>query len=140
MVKILGTPYIRGNSDVITSLAYTDAVTGAGLAVVKNSDGAMDVFKGTGKVYGVSGNLLKVTKWGDVNVSGLRLYVQADNEGESLTIGAPVYVTAAGKFTATAGSNTETRATVASAIEDCLEPVTGATVKGFAIDFDGGLA
>lgn len=139
MVKILGTPYIRGNSDVITSLPYADTVTGAGLAVVKDSDGAMALYSGTGKIYGVSGNLMKVTKWGDANVSGMRLYVQAATPAESLTIGSPVFVTSAGKFTATEGSNTATRATVASAMADCLDPVTGATVKGFAIDFEGGL-
>lgn len=137
MVKILGTPYHRGNSDVISSVEYTDTLKSAGLAVKAEGE-KMALYEGTGELIGVSGALMKVVKWGDLNREGLTVYVQAA-EGDAVTVGNPAYVTAKGKFSGNESGNKKTTALIASEVTDCLDPVTGEKVKGFAIDFVGGL-
>ena len=136
MVKILGTPYERGNSDVICSRGYAEGLT-EGLAVAEDKNLNMEV--GASPI-GVSGRLGLVA--GDEIKSGLKVYVQAETVGESITIGQQVYVVAAtGKFTQAAGSspdNIPVNATARTQIEDCIDS-NGKAYKGFAIDFPNGL-
>lgn len=136
MVAILGTPYERGNSDVITSRGYVAGLQ-EGLAVTENENLQMVVGESP---VGVSGRMGLVA--GDEIKSGLKVYVQAETDDETITIGKQVYVVeATGKFTQVAGSepaNIPVNATARTKIEDCIDS-NGNAYKGFAIDFPNGL-
>uniref|UniRef100_A0AAU8B1T0 Uncharacterized protein n=1 Tax=Dulem virus 29 TaxID=3145747 RepID=A0AAU8B1T0_9CAUD len=138
-MPILGTPYERGNSDVIVSRAYA-ASLGEGLAVSETEvNGVLTMNVGASPI-GVSGRMGLVA--GDEIKSGLKVYVQAETEDEEITIGSQVYVVAAtGKFTQTKGSGPENvplNATARTKIVDCIDS-KGNKIKGFAIDFPNGL-
>ena len=135
-MPILGTPYERGNSDVIVSRAYA-AGTAEGLAV-KESDvnGALTIAAANEDVLGVSGRVGIVAA--EEIKSGLKVYVQALTAGEEITIGGQVYVAEGGKFTQVEDTNTAVNATARTKIVDCVDS-NGNTFKGFAIDFPNGL-
>lgn len=141
MVAILGTPYERGHSDIIVSRAFTaDVVEGCAVSE-KDVDGVLTMDKVNGAALGVAGR--KGIVAGDEIKAGLKVYVVAANDAESITVGAQVYVVkASGKFTQTADEAGNTtvavNATARTGIVDCVNS-NGNAVKGFAIDFPNGL-
>ncbi len=137
MVKILGTPYERGNSDVIVARAFAAGLK-EGLAVVESeSNGKLTMNVGAAaNVVGISGRMGIAA--GDEIKAGLKVYVQAKDAEESIVIGAPVYITADGMFSQKSEGNTPVNAHARSLIEDCIDS-NGESYKGFAIDFPNGL-
>ena len=139
MTAILGTPYERGNSDVICSRAFGSDFA-EGLAMGETAVNGVMTMGISASPLEVSGRKGLVAA--DAIKSGLFVYVQASNAEETITPGGQVYVVeATGKFTQTAGSspaNIPVNATARTAIVDCIDS-EGKTYKGFAIDFPNGL-
>lgn len=134
-MPILGTPYERGDSDIICSRAFV-ANLGEGLGVTESIVNDVLTMNVGSNVRGVSGRMGIVA--GDEIKAGLKVYVQAETVDEVVTVGAPVYVTATGKFTTKAEGNTAVNAHARTAIVDCVDS-KGTVIKGFAIDFANGL-
>lgn len=134
MTKFLGTPYERGKSDAIVA-READGTIEEGLVVQLSAVGKCKLIE-AGKVpYAISGKPNVVAQ--EFVISGLRVYVQTDDE--SVTVGAPVYVNmTTGKVTATADSNTAINAVFASDVEEC-QTSKKAKFDGVAIDFPNGL-
>ena len=144
MSRRLGTPYMRGKSDVIENFApYNSTAVAEGLAVILHSDGTLKAFAGSGVIIGVAG--VKEIKTQSVVRAGLEVLVQLAS-GANPSAGAAVYVTADGKFTEAATvtvsdetvNNTAVNATFRGAKETAVNSA-GTTCDAAAIDFAGGL-
>lgn len=139
---VLGSPYVRGNSDVITSYEDTTGAIAAGVAVARKSDGSVQL-PASGALLGISGareplNHLSVVR------QGLMVPVRLA-EGVTPTVGAAAYVTSAGLFTTASDGNTATGAVFTgdkdgNAAITGIDPNTGAEVAGCGlVDIVGGL-
>lgn len=144
MSRRLGTPYMRGKSDVIENFAPNGGnAVAEGLAVILHTDGTIKPFAGSGVIIGVAG--VKEMKNQSVVRNGLEVVVQIAS-GAVPAKGAAVYVDADGKFTqaATTGeggsavNNTAVNATFRGAKETAVTSA-GTSVDAAAIDFAGGL-
>ena len=144
MSRRLGTPYMRGKSDVIENFAPNGGnAVAAGLAVILHTDGTIKPYAGSGVIIGVAG--MKEMKHQSVVRAGLEVLVQLAS-GVTPSSGAAVYVDADGKFTpsATTGeggsavNNTAVNATFRGAKETAID-ASGTTHDAAPIDFAGGL-
>lgn len=139
MSKRLGTPYKRGNSDVIDNFAPNGGTAVAeGVAVAQTTDGTIKQAAAGDVIIGVSG--LAEIKRQSVVRSGLEVYVQLA-DGATPAIGKPVYVVG-GKFTQ-ATKTDQTDNTAVNAVF-CTGKVkakdsNGTEYDAAAIDFAGGL-
>ena len=135
---VLATPYIRGNSDVITNYEPAEEIA-AGTAVQLDSDGALEAADGTAPIKGVAA-YAEADKRLSVIESGKSVPVRLSG---ALTIvpGTKAYITAAGLFTNVSTSNFGTRAVfVSDGTDEVVDGKTGAAVANCAlIDFAGGL-
>jgi hypothetical protein len=140
MAIVLGLPKTRGNSEVIESKEFSAAIP-AGQPVIIGADNKLAPYAGTGVVAGVGGrtNLGKTT---ELIRSGLEVGVKIAS-AETPVIGAQVYVTSTGLFSAVSTDNTAVNATFRSGVDaEAIDPTTGKTVSGVGavyIDFVGGL-
>ncbi len=136
MSRRLGTPYMRGKSDVIENFAPNGGNSVAeGLAVILHSDGTIKPYAGSGVIMGVAG--MKEMKHQSVVRAGLEVLVQLASGAEPAP-GAAVYVDANGKFTSVSTDNTPVNATFRGAKEAAITSA-GMAVEAAAIDFAGGL-
>lgn len=144
MSRRLGTPYMRGKSDVIENFAPNGGnAVAAGLAVILHTDGTIKPYAGSGVIIGVAG--MKEMKHQSVVRAGLEVLVQLAS-GAVPAAGAAVYVDADGKFTqaATTGeggsavNNTAVNATFRGVKETAID-ASGTTHDAAPIDFAGGL-
>lgn len=136
MSRRLGTPYMRGKSDVIENFAPNGGnAVAEGLAVILHTDGTIKPFAGSGVIIGVAG--VKEIKTQSVVRAGLEVLVQLAS-GANPSAGAAVYVTADGKFTDSSSSATAVNATFRGAKEAAVNSA-GTAVEAAAIDFAGGL-
>ena len=135
MSKRLGTPYKRGNSDVIENFAPAGGTAVAeGMAVALDANGDLKAVSSADDiVIGVAG--ICEHKRQSVVRNGLEVYVQIDSAAAPV-IGGAVHVTAAGKFTHTGG--TQVNATFATGKVSGVNS-KGEAVECAAIDFAGGL-
>lgn len=144
MSRRLGTPYMRGKSDVIENFAPNGGnAVAAGLAVILHTDGTIKPYAGSGVIIGVAG--MKEMKHQSVVRAGLEVLVQLAS-GAVPAAGAAVYVDADGKFTqaattsegGSAVNNTAVNATFRGAKETAID-ASGTTHDAAPIDFAGGL-
>lgn len=136
MSRRLGTPYMRGKSDVIENFAPNGGnAVAEGLAVILHTDGTIKPYAGSGVIIGVAG--LKELKHQSVVRSGLEVLVRLAS-GVTPAVGAAVYVDSDGKFTSTSTDNTAVNATFRGEKETAVDS-TGTTYDAVAIDFAGGL-
>ena len=143
MAKILGTPYKRGKSEVITAFDRPSTDIEEGLAIIKTGKTSIAVYAGTGTPAGVMGG----TEHKGVSAvqHGLEVYVQIPDTVTTITAGAPVYIVpASGKFTNVATDNTAVNATFVDGVitsDGTVKAGTSARVnqKCTLIDFAGGL-
>ncbi|MDR3112763.1 MAG: hypothetical protein LBU09_00120 [Endomicrobium sp.] len=140
MEIILGKPSTRGKSDVVDNFG-TSAAIDAGLVVKRTGEDTVAAFDGSGVPFGISGYTeVKGQKRIAVNKEGLGIGVLLATPNESITVGAPVYATAAGKVTATATNNTALNATFASVAGDAIDVIKNTKVAGGGVRIDiGGL-
>lgn len=143
-MKRFGTPYVRGNSEVIRSYRPKDGVAVAeGLFVGKDTDGNLVNASENITPKGVSG--MFELRHQSIVEAGLETYVRLA-DGAAPKIGQPVYVTPDGKATHEAetgeGENKKTNRQVnacfASVAQTCCDS-KGNTANGAAIDYVGGL-
>lgn len=138
---VLGSPYMRGNSDVITSYEDTTGAIAAGVAVARKADGTVQL-PSAGALAGIAGAREPLNHVSVVR-EGLMVPVRLA-EGVTPTVGAPAYVTAEGLFT-TENSATATGAVFVgdkngNAAITGIDPNTGAEVANCAlVDVVGGL-
>jgi hypothetical protein len=123
---VLATPYVRGNSDVITNYEPSAEVP-VGSAVILNADGQSAPFAGVGVLKGVAA-YQEADKRKAVIESGKSVPVLVD-AGVSPSAGNKVYVTAAGLFTnadkqADETANTLTKAVFVSGPEEVVNGIT----------------
>ncbi|MDR0485695.1 MAG: hypothetical protein LBH29_03095 [Elusimicrobiota bacterium] len=140
MEIILGKPQIRGNSDVIFNYGAASAIA-AGAAVKRTGEKEIAVFDGSGIPFGVSGYADNKNTPNKVAVieAGKSVGVLLDDANEAISVGAQVYITAGGKFTAVATDNTPTAAVFVEK-GDALNLATGEKIANGAalIDMVGG--
>ncbi|MDR3050012.1 MAG: hypothetical protein LBV16_09330 [Elusimicrobiota bacterium] len=143
MEVILGKPQVRGNSDVVYNYAIPTAVS-AGTALKRTGDKEAAAFDGSGTPFAVAGYPDIKGKLAIAAVeAGKSVGVLLADVGETIEVGAQVYITANGKFTAVAGTspaNTPTAATFASQKGDAIDLVSGVKIAngGALIDMIGG--
>jgi hypothetical protein len=142
MEIILGKPNTRGHSDVIDNFDAAEEIA-AGLAVKRTSEDGVAVFDGTGVPFGIAGySEVKGQKRIAVNREGLGIGALLATPNETITVGAPVYVTAAGKVTQAAQTsevdNTALNATFASAAGDAIDVIKKTKIAGGGVRIDIG--
>ena len=137
-MKRLATPYTRGKSDVIENFAPNGGTAVAeGVAVALQNDGTVKaVAAASDIVLGVAG-VLEPSKKQSVLRSGLDVYVKLDTSANP-TVGAAVYVTAAGLFTESATSTIAVNAVFKTGKEKAIDS-KNVQVDAAAIDFPNGL-
>lgn len=108
MAKLLGTPYKRGQSDIIVAFDRPTTDIEEGLAVIQTGVTSYEKYAGTGTVCGVMGGTEH--KGASAVRSGLEVYVQIPDTVTTITAGTPVYVDANGKFTNVSAGNTQVNA------------------------------
>ena len=120
MAHILGTPYKRGQSDIIQAYNRPAQAIEEGLGVVETSNVDIALHTGAnGVCVGVMGGT--EFKGASAVIAGAEVYVQLANAVNTINAASDsVYVGADGKFTNVADSNTQVNATWVS--------VDGATV------------
>lgn len=139
MATLMGTPYERGKTDGIVS-RLVDAPIEEGLVVYDAGNGKVAGMASSKVPFGVMGQNEIVGA--SVVVTGLKVYVQAD-DACSPTVGAPVYVTDAGKVTHDSSSTTAINATFAEGALKQNGVVENTASKAYnkkcvAINFAGG--
>lgn len=136
MSRRLGTPYMRGKSDVIENFAPNGGnAVAEGLATVLHTDGTLKAYAGTGVIIGVAG--MKEMKHQSVVRAGLEVLVQLAS-GAAPAVGAAVYVDKDGKFTSVSTDTTAVNATFRGEKETAIDS-NGVSYDAAAIDFAGGL-
>lgn len=139
---VLGSPYMRGNSDVITSYEDTTGAIPAGVAVARKADGSV-ILPASGALVGIAGAREPLQHLSVVR-QGLMVPVRLAS-GVTPAVGAPAYVTGEGLFTTESTNNTATGAVfvgdkdgVAAIVG--IDPNTGNAVENCAlVDVVGGL-
>lgn len=132
MAKHLGTPYVRGNSDVIVNYKPAVAALAAGTVVGLNSDGNLVQASATIVAIGIAG--MAELSHQSVVKSGMEVYAKIAGT-ESPVIGKQAYfIPATGIVTSVSTDNTALNATFCSGL---LDAVGGG--KCIALDFVGGL-
>lgn len=101
MAHSLGTPYKRGQSDIIKAYNRPTADIEEGLAITETNVVTIKKFAGGAEIpAGVMGGT--ELKGVSAVVAGLEVFCQLDDAVAAITANDKVYVTAAGKFTNTA--------------------------------------
>lgn len=109
MAHSLGTPYKRGQSDIIKAYNRPATDIEEGLAVTETNVVTIKQFAGGTEIpAGVMGGT--ELKGVSAVVAGLEVFCQLDDAVNTITANDKVYVTASGKFTNVADSNTQVNA------------------------------
>lgn len=142
MQYVLGSPLVRGNSDVMTNLEDTSGTIKPGRIVSLKEDGTGKTYaSGDGNLHGVSGYHEHKTRLGVVR-AGLEVPVVIDSQATPAA-GKKVYLTAAGLPTDAAKTgevnNTPTGAFFKSGKVTGVDAITRETADAALIDFPGGL-
>lgn len=111
MAHIMGSPYKRGNSDVIQAYNRPTADIEEGLAVIETNVVTIAAYTGAGNTIPVAVMGGTEFKGASAVKCGLEVCVQVPDTVNTIAVTDKVYVTAAGKFTNVAEGNTQINAT-----------------------------
>lgn len=109
MAHSLGTPYKRGQSDIIKAYNRPTTDIEEGLAITETNVVTIKQFAGASEIpAGVMGGT--ELKGASAVITGLEVFVQLDDRVEAITANDSVYVTETGKFTNVSEGNTQVNA------------------------------
>jgi hypothetical protein len=132
----LGIPQVRGKTDAVDNYESETNIE-PGLAVKRTAEDKVALFDGSGTPTGVSGYVeVKGAKRLAVVEKGKSVGVILADPTETIAVGAQVYITSDGKFTADDDGNTPTAAIFVSEKGDGLNVLTGEKTAGNAIKID----